>query len=150
MTPAEKTLHKIEQMNRIVSLYKEGFTRNEIADITHYSYAYVNDLLKRAGYISDRKKHSYEDYRDRVEQMYYSGMEMLDIARELDVSVMNVRKWVNKIRLERKEKIEEEKEDFETLLLKDAKFAKPRPKVIYNIVINGKRYQDVTNLYIGG
>lgn len=78
-----------------------------------------------------------DELRNKVVDMYRSGMKRTEISKELKLSCSLVCEVINDYKAERQEEIKEE-----------LTYAEKRVPKIERLVINGKRYLDVTDVFM--
>lgn len=126
----------------VYRLHKDGQTAKEIADMTGYSEAYVDHLIRKNKKPAGRRLMSDAD-RETVIALHRDHKTLKEIADVIGFSQSAVQKCVKNFEDAEKEKNPEpEEESFPV----EMATRKPQAKVIY---VNGKRYQDVSEFYLG-
>ncbi len=86
---AERRLHR----DKVCQLHKDGYGREEIADMTGYSKSYVDRIIRKIKGPSERRKMSEEQKRKALE-MRKDGKKLREIAAEVGFSQSTVQKYI--------------------------------------------------------
>lgn len=121
-------------------LYKAGYSRQEIADATGYSKSYVERIIYAINGPAEKKTLNEAD-REQILKLRSEGKTIQKIAKEVGFSMSTVQKC-----LKDQKEIEEEKQPEEFLSKFTMATRKPQIK---RTVINGKKYADVSEFYLG-
>ena len=121
-------------------LYKAGYSRQEIADATGYSKSYVERIIYAINGPAERKALSETD-REQILKLRGEGKTIQKIAQTVGYSMSTVQKCLKDQR-ETEEK--EQPEEFPSKFT----MATRKPQ-IKRTVINGKKYADVSEFYLG-
>lgn len=122
----------------------QGKTNIEIAKMTGRGIGTINGLFSKYK-IAKRRRTIPQDKIDTIHQMRKTGSSAKEIADKTGCGLSTVRNYIKAAGLvhERKEKIEPKLEsELPTV------FAVSRGPIIKKIVIDGKRYMDITDLYV--
>lgn len=130
-----------KRMQRVLELYEQNASVEEMAKdlgvTTNAIYSYIAEL--------GLKKHKYHEAQKKVLELYLAGEKVCDISKKIGVSVAFIHKEIKAAGLKpRKEFVVSE----ENLIKENTVFADDRVKIEI-LVINGKRYQDVTQIFGG-
>lgn len=90
----EETIYEynIDKRNECVSLFKDGYTKSEIARRLNFHYSVINRWLREAGY-GIRKL---EINKEELEALYSSGKTMKQISNEIGITVWTLRNLFRK------------------------------------------------------
>lgn len=130
-----------KRLQQARELYEQGYSVEGMAREMNVTVSTVY------GYISELglKKKKYQDTQKKVIDMYMEGRKVSEISGTLGVSVSFIHKEIKAAGLKpRKEFVVSE----ENLINENTVFADDRVKIEI-LVINGKRYQDVTQVFGG-
>ena len=136
-----KTGERKKRLQRVLELHEQNVSVEEMAKdlgvTTNAIYSYIAEL--------GLKKKKYHEAQKKVLEMYLAGEKVSEISKALDVSVSFIHKEIKAAGLKpRKEFVVSE----ENLINENTVFADDSVK-IEMLVINGKRYQDVTQIFGG-
>lgn len=116
--------------------HKEGKSNVEIAQITGKSIGSINTLFSRYK-IKKREMGISKEKIEIIQKMSAAGSRGYQIAAELGISRAAVYKYMPN-----------NKTDEEFALPPEMTFAEKKEPTIFEVVINGKHYIDVTDLWI--
>lgn len=130
-----------KRLQRVLELHEQNASVEEMAKdlgvTTNAIYSYIAEL--------GLKKKKYHEAQKKVLEMYLAGEKISEISKTLDVSVAFIHKEIKAAGLKpRKEYVISES----NLINENTVFADDSVK-IEMLVINGKRYQDVTQIFGG-
>lgn len=121
-------------------LYKAGYSRQEIADATGYSKSYVERIIYAINGPAEKKTLSEAD-REQILKLRAEGKTIQKIAQTVGYSMSTVQKCLKDQREAEEEGQPEESPSKFTMATR-----KPQIK---RTVINGKKYADVSEFYLG-
>lgn len=121
-------------------LYKAGYSRQEIADATGYSKSYVERIIYAINGPAEKKTLNEAD-REQILKLRGEGKTIQEIAKEVGFSMSTVQKCLND---QREAEEEGQPEEFPSKFT----MATRKPQ-IKRTVINGKKYADVSEFYLG-
>lgn len=102
MTRLEYEADRKAHRDKVCQLYKDGHTRQEIADMTGYSKSYVDIIVRNIKGPSERREMN-EDQRKKVLEMRKAGKKLREIAAEVGFSQSAVQKYIKNCEYEEKE-----------------------------------------------
>lgn len=140
MTRTEYETRKKDLHKEVHRLSKAGYSRQEIAEATGYSKSYVDRIVYAMNGPTEKKTLSGAD-REQILKLRAEGKTIQEIAKEVGFSMSTVQKC-----LKDQKEIEEEKQPEEVPGKFTMATRKPQASVTY---INGKRYRDVSEFYLG-
>lgn len=140
MTRQEFESRAKDNYEKIYKMYLEGMNKKEIAKKVGYSEGYVDLLIRKMKGSSERRVMS-DDDKKKVIKFRKEGKTIKEIATEVGFSMSAVQKC-----LKDHEEIKEDKQPEEMLASFATADKKPQTRVAY---INGKRYRDVSEFYLG-
>ena len=138
-----RTEYEIKTQNlhkEVYRLSKAGYNKQEIADATGYSKGYVERILYAMNGPAERRTLSETD-KERIIKLRGEGKTIKEISAEIGFSMSAVQQC-----LKDQKEIEEEKQPEEVPCKFTMATRKPQASVTY---INGKRYKDVSEFYLG-
>lgn len=121
-------------------LYKAGYSRQEIADATGYSKSYVERIIYAINGPAEKKTLSESD-REQILKLRAEGKTIQEITKEVGFSMSTVQKCLKD---QREAEEEGQPEEFPSKFT----MATRKPQ-IKRTVINGKKYADVSEFYLG-
>lgn len=121
-------------------LYKAGYSRQEIADATGYSKSYVERIIYAINGPAEKKTLREAD-REQILKLRGEGKTIQKIAKEVGFSMSTVQKCLKD---QREAEEEGQPEEFPSKFT----MATRKPQ-IKRTVINGKKYADVSEFYLG-
>lgn len=123
---------------------KQGKTNVEIAKLTGKSIGTINGLFSKYK-IPQRKRTLPQDTINTICRMKKAGSSAKEISEKTGCGLSTVEKYIKAAGLVMdKRKKDEPEQEFPTI------FVHPREPKIEKVVIDGKRYLDITDLYIPG
>lgn len=131
-----KALHE-----KVLQLRLEGYSNQEISDMTGYSKGTISVIFKKAG-VAQQKKSLSDAEKEKILELRAAGKTIQNIAEEVGFSMATVHKFIKAS----KETTEEWKLEPEPEYIPPVQERKPEVKTVY---INGKRYRDVTAFFTG-
>lgn len=130
-----------KRLQQALELYEQGYSVEEIAKEINVTVSTVYGYIAELGL----KKKKYQDAQKKVVDMYVEGKKVGEISETLGVSVSFIHKEIKAAGLKpRKEFVVSET----NLINENTVFADDRVKIEI-LVINGKRYQDITQIFGG-
>lgn len=130
-----------KRLQQARELYEQGYSVEGMAREMNVTVSTVYGYIAELGL----KKKKYQDTQKKVIDMYMEGRKVSEISGTLGVSVSFIHKEIKAAGLKpRKEFVVSE----ENLINENTVFADDRVKIEI-LVINGKRYQDVTQVFGG-
>ena len=135
--PATKEMH--EKMYR---MYKNGHDYHFIAEEFGYSADYVRQVIGKEKEPAPPRKHLSDSDKQRIMELRGFGKKLREIAADIGISETTVQRYAKECADQGKAAQEEE-----IAVLRMAPERKPQGKLV---IVNGKRYRDVTDLFVGG
>lgn len=133
--PATKEMHE-----KMYQMYKNGHDYHFIAEEFGYSADYVRQVIGKEKEPAPPRKHLNDSDKQRIMELRGSGKKLREIAADIGISETTVQRYAKECTDQEKEDPEE---DFKILMAPERK---PQGKLV---IVNGKRYRDVTDLFVG-
>ena len=137
----QKKGERYKRLQRVLELHEQNASVEEMAEdlgvTTNAVYSYIAELgLKKKKYYEAQKK---------VLELYLAGEKISEISKSLDVSVGFIHKEIKAAGLKPRREFVVIEPD---LINENTVFADNEVKIEI-LVVNGKRYQDVTQIFGG-
>lgn len=126
----------------VKQLYESGSSIEEIAKRLGYQISSVKAILSQTGV---KRKKMAKDYHEEIAGMVNEGRKVSEIAAKIGLSHATVSTYIHRTGM-RSKVFRANPEEPE---LQDLMFAKERIPIIEKVTCGGKRWEDVTDLYIG-
>lgn len=133
-------------VDRVLELYKERGNVKQIAEITGLNMTTVYKYLKLRG-VDTKAEHT--EKKNRIEDLLEEGYSQAEIARILNIPSATVNVIVYRIRKAENEPLEQISE-VEIHSVEDPVFYIPHKATNEIYQYQGKRYRDVSALWLGG
>lgn len=134
-----------EKLKIIKNMYESGKSIQEIASFLGYKTETVNQLLSKTGI---NRSHRISNYSAKIIEMRKNGARVEDIAKEIGFNRASVCKFLRKAGYGKYRIVEVNKLEEEALINENTVYAKDKQIIFRKIVIDGKRYIDVTEAFI--
>lgn len=133
-----------KRLQQARELYEQGYSVEGMAREMNVTVSTVYGYIAELGL----KKKKYQDTQKKVIDMYTEGKKVSEISETLGVSVSFIHKEIKKAGLKPRKEFVTFVTSESSLINEKTIFADNSVK-IESLVINGKRYQDVTQIFGG-